>query len=242
MNKQVVGCSEDIPGKVLYGSTACIAVMLASVVQCLKSSSSSSSPEVISSHNEMLRRILSHSIESGLVDHLCLCLALSGSSLISGSSDKLHAACEACRALWSIVEASEILYVKENAYHFPLYALQSPSLLRLDLRNHDRGSWLDTESAKVVDAVTKAFLGSKAVQVALYYCFHQRLEASLCAGIQVSVFRLTSQNSCSQYIYLQIASLFLFQSKTPRVKRPLQNLTCSFYIFNYYFLHQACIF
>lgn len=159
--------------------------MLASVVQALKAFSSSSGPEVISTPNEMLKRILGHAKTCGLVDHLCLCLATSGSSLISGSSDKLHAACEACQAIWSLIKASEILYMIENAYQFPLSAQHSP-LLQLNINNQE-GSFLISESSKMVDAVTKVFLRSKAVQVAFCYCLHQRLEASLCAGIQVSL-------------------------------------------------------
>ncbi|EXB29179.1 Serine/threonine-protein kinase 36 [Morus notabilis] len=185
LSAKVVGCTEDISGKVLFESIACITVMLASVVQGLKACSSGSGSEVISTLNELLRCMLDHAKRSSLVDHLCLCLATSGSSLLSGSSDKLHAACETFRAIWLLIHASETLYMKENAYQFPLSALQSPSLLRLDISNQDRGSLVDTESAKVVDAVTKAFLRSKAVQVALYYCLRQRLEASLCACIQV---------------------------------------------------------
>lgn len=180
--------------------------MLSSVAQGLKVSSSSLSPEVSASH-EMFRRILSHAMSSGLVDHLCLCLATSGSSLISGSSDKLHAACEACRAVWSLVAALEVLYTKENSYRFPLSAMLSP-LLQLDVGNQDRGSLLDTESAKVIDALTKAFLQSKAVQVALYYCLNQRIEASLCGGIQV--FSLASFKHSFCIIFKPIILFFEF--------------------------------
>ncbi|PON62443.1 GPCR kinase [Trema orientale] len=180
---QVVACKDNASGKVLYESTACVTVMLASVVQGLKSFCSDSDPGVISTAKEILKRILGHAKTCSLVEHLCLSLATSGSSLISGSSDKLRAACEACRAIWSLIEASEILYTKENAHQFPLSALQSP-LLRLNISNQE-GLLLSSESVKIVDVVTEVFLRSKAVQVALCYCLHQRLEASLCAGIQL---------------------------------------------------------
>ncbi|XP_062119818.1 serine/threonine-protein kinase TIO-like [Humulus lupulus] len=177
---KVVAYKEDAYGKVLYESTACITVMLASVAEGLKAFSPGSGSET---PNEILKQILGHAKTCSLVDLLCLCLAISGSSLISVSSDKLRAACEACRAIWSLIEASEILYTKENAYRFPLSCLQS-SMLQLDNSNHE-GSLFGIESVKIVDAVTKVFLGSKAVQVALYYCLQQRLEASLCAAIQL---------------------------------------------------------
>ncbi|KAM7463574.1 hypothetical protein LguiA_031695 [Lonicera macranthoides] len=177
---KVVGSTDDASGRVLYESTACITVMLSRVAQGLKASAVSF-PEV----NETLKQIMDHAKTSGVTDLLCLCLATSGSSLISGSSNLLRAACEACRAVWSLIDAFEILTHKENAYLFPLFALRSHSLLRLDIRGQDRGSWVGTDSTKAVDVVTRAFLKSKAIQVAIYYCLHQRLEATLCAGTQL---------------------------------------------------------
>ncbi|KAG6668932.1 serine/threonine-protein kinase TIO [Carya illinoinensis] len=182
---QVAGCSEDSCGRVLYESIACITVMLLRVAQGLKASHSTSAPEVVSALDETLTRILDHAKTSGLVDHLCLCLVNSGSSLISGSSNMLRAACEACRAIWSLIDALETLATKEKPLLFPLHALRCHSLVRLDTREHDRSPLLGTESAKIVDVVTSAFVTSKAVQVAIYYCLHQRLEASLSAGIQL---------------------------------------------------------
>ncbi|KAF3432681.1 hypothetical protein FNV43_RR23783 [Rhamnella rubrinervis] len=182
---QVVGCSEDASGRVLYESTACISVMLSSVARGLKAFSSSSGPDVVSAPDEALKRILDHAKTSGLVDHLCLCLATSGTSLISGSSNMLRAACEACRAIWSLIDALELLYARENACLFPLRSMQSHSLLLLNISDNERGSLVGAEAAKVVDVVTRAFLKSKAVQVAIHYCIHQRLEASLSASIQL---------------------------------------------------------
>lgn len=162
--------------------------MLLRVAQGLKASQSTSVPEVVSALDETLKRILDHAKTSGLVDYLCLCLVNSGSSLISGSSNMLRAACEACRAIWSLIDGLEILGMKEKPLLFPLHALRSHSLVRLDTREHDGSPLLGTESAKIVDVVTRAFVTSKAVQVAIYYCLHQRLEASLSAGIQVFIY------------------------------------------------------
>ncbi|KAL6291795.1 hypothetical protein ACE6H2_009305 [Prunus campanulata] len=181
---QVVGCSEDSSGRVLYESIACITVVLTRVTQGLKAVSSTSVPEAVSDSNETWKQILDHAKTSGLVDQLCLCLVTAGSSLISGSSNMLRAACEACRAIWLLVDASENLSMKRNAYSFPLNTMRSPSL-QLGIRDQDQSSLIGTESAKLVAAVTRAFLRSKAVQVAIHYCLHQRLEASLYASIQL---------------------------------------------------------
>lgn len=162
--------------------------MLSHVAQGLKACAPTLVPDAASSPsrvNEILNRILDHAKTSGLVDHLCLCLENAGLSLLSGSSHLLRAACEACRAIWSLIDALEILFVKENVYSFPLNTLWSHSSLQIDNREQDRGSLVGIESAKIVDVVTRAFLRSKDIQVAIYYCLHQRLEAPLSAGIQV---------------------------------------------------------
>ncbi|KAK3042781.1 hypothetical protein RJ639_001054 [Escallonia herrerae] len=176
---QVVGCTDDASGRVVYESSACITAILSQVAQGLKAPAVSSAPE-----NETLKQILEHAKTAGLADLLCLCLATSGSSLISGSSNLLRAACESCRALCSLIDAHEVVSVNENAYVFPLHAFRSHSLHRLDIRDHDRSSLVGTGSTEVVDAVTGAFLRSKGIQVAIYYCLHQRFEAAVCAGTQ----------------------------------------------------------
>ncbi|XP_022748043.1 serine/threonine-protein kinase TIO-like [Durio zibethinus] len=158
---QVVGHIEDASGTVFSESCACITTILAGVAQGLRAYT--------------LNQILDHTVTSCLVDHLCLCLATSGSNLSSGSTYMLHAVCEACRAIWSLMDALEILFVKEN-----------PNL------DHAR-CLLAGESAKVLDAVTMAFVRSKAVQFALVHCLHERVEPALSAAILV--FLHVSENS-----------------------------------------------
>ncbi|XP_022159467.1 serine/threonine-protein kinase TIO isoform X2 [Momordica charantia] len=182
---QVICSSGDSSGEVVCESIACVAVMLSKVAQGLIASSSSSGPEVVGAPNDTLRKILDHAMTSGLVDHLCLCLATSGASLMSGSSALLRAACEACRALWLLIESLEVLFVKEDTYSFPLNAFRSHSQLKLDIRDHERESFQGSDSTKVVDAVTRAFLKSNAIQVSIYYCLHQRHEAALSSCIQI---------------------------------------------------------
>ncbi|XP_022765493.1 serine/threonine-protein kinase TIO [Durio zibethinus] len=185
---QVVSHIEDASGRVFSESCECITTILVRVSQGLRAYSSTQVPKGISSPsvvNESLKQILDHAVTSRLVDHLCLCLATSGSSLSSGSTNMLRAACEACRAIWSLMDAHEILFVKENPCLFPLDALQSHSLVRLDIRDHARG-WLGgIESGKIVDAMTRAFVRSKAVQFAIVNCLHQRVEPALSASIQI---------------------------------------------------------
>ncbi|GAV84051.1 Pkinase domain-containing protein/HEAT_2 domain-containing protein [Cephalotus follicularis] len=182
-----VACNEDASEKVLYESSACITVMLSRVAEGLKASYSSSDPEAVSAPTltTIFKQILEHAITFGLEDHLCLCLATSSSSFLSGSTHMLRVACEACRAIWSFIDALEVLFRKENVYLFPLNAMRSHSLPRLNIRDHEQGLLVGSESAQVVDAVTREFLKSKAVRDAISHCLHQRQEATLCAVIQL---------------------------------------------------------
>ncbi|KAL1174161.1 hypothetical protein V6Z11_A05G458300 [Gossypium hirsutum] len=185
---QVVSHTEDASGRVFSESCACITTILVRVSQGLRACSSTQAPKGIASPsviNESLKQILDHAVTSHLVDHLCLCLATSGASLSSGSTNMLLAACEACRAIWSLMDAHEIFFMKENPSLFPLDALWSHSLARLDIRDHARGWLAGTEAAKVVDAVTRAFVRSKSVQFAIVNCLHQRVEPALCAAIHI---------------------------------------------------------
>ncbi|QCE05522.1 fused [Vigna unguiculata] len=178
---QVVASNNDASGRVLYESSACITVMLSRVAQVLKSSQISGQE----TSNETANRILDHAKTMGLVDHLCLCLATSGSSLISGSSNMLRAASEACRAIWSLINALDILFMKKCAILFPINALRSHSLHRMEVVQHEQNLFDKADSTKIVDAMTRAFLRSKAVQVAVYYCFHQRLESAMNCCLQL---------------------------------------------------------
>ena len=181
---QVVTSNNDASGRVLYESSACITVMLSRVAQVLRSSPKISGQEKL---NETANRILEHAKTTGLVDNLCLCLATSGSSLITGSSNMLRAASEACKAVWSLINALDILFMKKSAILFPINALQSHSLHRMEVVHHEQDLLDKADSTKVVDAMTRAFLRSKAVLVAVYYCFHQGLESAMNCGLQVIV-------------------------------------------------------
>ena len=147
--------------------------MLSRVAEDLKTSTPDSNSQ----------QILEHANMSCIVDHLCLCLASSGSSLAYGSSQMLAAACEACRAIWILIDTSETFVKNDNAYIFPLDALQSHCLSQLDQRNIEWGPL----SEKLVDSVTRTYLRSKHVQVAISHRLHQRVEAPLISAIQMII-------------------------------------------------------
>ncbi|CAH1443525.1 unnamed protein product [Lactuca virosa] len=85
---------------------------------------------------------------------------------MSGSSNLIGAACEACRAIWSLIDASEIHSTKEKENPFPLRSIRSHSLDRININEDESKPLIGGDSEKIVNAVTRAFLGSKAVQEA----------------------------------------------------------------------------
>ncbi|KAH6757529.1 kinase family with ARM repeat domain-containing protein, partial [Perilla frutescens var. hirtella] len=184
---QVAGCGDEMSGRVLYECTSCVSVMLTQVAQSLRASAVTSNLEAASSPlpvNKFILQILDHANSSGVLHCLCLSLESSGLSLISGSTNLLRAACESCRGIWSLIDALELLSLKGYVL-FPLNSLRSHSLLRLDIKDSDESPSYGRGLGEAIDSITKAFLKSKAIQVAIYFCLHQRHEIGLCAGVQL---------------------------------------------------------
>ncbi|KAL6132335.1 hypothetical protein ACLB2K_070706 [Fragaria x ananassa] len=129
-SKAVVGCSEDASGRVMLESIACITAMLTRVNEGLKELFSTPALQEVSGPNEAVKQILNHAKTSGLADQLCLCLATAGESLISGSSNMLRSACEACRAIWlpSILAFINVLRLHSAGIQVFPY----PNCLRVD--------------------------------------------------------------------------------------------------------------
>ncbi|KAG9158083.1 hypothetical protein Leryth_000237, partial [Lithospermum erythrorhizon] len=178
----------DASGRVMYEATASITVVLSRVARTLKASSAASVPDTVASNSDgtaISKNILEHVRTSSIVDLLTSCLSASGSSLIAGSSIFLEAACETCLALWLLIDAYEMLSLKENEHVFPLDSLQCHSAIDLDIQDHDQTPFLQTDSAKIIEAVAKAFIGAKSVRVAIYYCLHQRGDVASISVLQV---------------------------------------------------------
>nr|XP_010938300.1 serine/threonine-protein kinase TIO [Elaeis guineensis] len=179
---QILVAIRDASGRIHYESTACVAVMLSRVVWGLKTSMSSEGSKAM---DETLHQIVDHARTSGVVELLLGCLAASGSSLMSGTSNMVPAACETCKAIWYLINALEIISVQGQVFIFPLvYSRQHP-LSQPDVKTHEHGLWIDTESAKIIEMIVKLFLESKPVQLAIYYCFHNGLESALHAALQL---------------------------------------------------------
>ncbi|KAK1265829.1 Serine/threonine-protein kinase TIO [Acorus gramineus] len=184
---QVLACVKDASGGILYESTACIGIMLSRVAFVLKAYSTARGPETVSlapSTEETLKQILDHAKASGIIDQLCKCLEDTGSSLLSGSSSMSPVACEACKAVWALIDALDTQSKKECLPLFPLDYSRSHSLRRLVISEQDQISVPEMESAKFVEIVATSFFKSKGMQVAMHCCLLQGLEAHIFACIQ----------------------------------------------------------
>ncbi|PPS00925.1 hypothetical protein GOBAR_AA19746 [Gossypium barbadense] len=154
---QVVRHIEDASGRVFSESCACITTILVRVSQGLRACSSTQAPKGIASPS-VINESLKQILDDAVTSHL-------GYLVIDGCSRNL--------------------FVKENPSLFHLDALRSHSLARLDIRDHAHGWLAGTVAAKVVDAVTRAFVRSKSVQFAIVNCLHQRVEPTLSAAIHL---------------------------------------------------------
>lgn len=164
--------------------------MLSQVAQSLRAAAVTSNLDATSSPlpvNKTIQQILDHAKSSGVLNSLCLSLESSGLSLISGSTNLLRVACESCRGIWSFIDAFELLSQK-GCVLFPLNSLRSHSLLRLEIKDSDEAPSYGRDLGEAIDSISRAFLKSKAVQVAIYFCLHQRHEIGLCAGVQVAFY------------------------------------------------------
>lgn len=173
---QIIRSSEDSSGRILYESNSLVAVMLNQAVLAVKKFPLSGS--------NIPLKILVHAKTSSLVDHLCLSLAAIGTSKLC-TDNLLCAASEGCIALWYLVDALENLSIKNKSWTFPLTTLHSHLLGQVNIRGCDTLPDIETDPEKVVVTVTRAFLNSEPVQVAMLYCLRQRIEKVLIATIQV---------------------------------------------------------
>ncbi|WOL04028.1 serine/threonine-protein kinase TIO isoform X1 [Canna indica] len=179
---EILASTTDTSGRTHYESTACIAVMLCQVAMGLRQSMSSEGSKPV---EKSLLQVVDHARASEILGLLFKCLTTSGTSLMSGSSNMVPAACESCKAIWYLINATEIVSVEGQAHAFPLvYSRRHPSL-QPDIVKHEQCLRLHTEPVKIIEEVAKSFLESKAIQAAIYYCFHNGLESALTAALQL---------------------------------------------------------
>ncbi|KAJ3693415.1 hypothetical protein LUZ60_008895 [Juncus effusus] len=169
---EIIVSSHDTSGRLLYQSTACIAVMLSRVNQSLKTSISTKGQELVP---KPLLEILDHASRSFLLLNLLLkCLSGFGSATNSDPSNMVPAGCESCKAIWYLVHAFEILSLNEGHIVFPLASCKTG----LD-------PVTDSRSVELVQVVARTLSGSKDMQSLLYYCICTGLESGVNAALQL---------------------------------------------------------
>ncbi|RLN34052.1 serine/threonine-protein kinase TIO-like isoform X2 [Panicum miliaceum] len=173
---QILTSTVDPSGRISSESTACLALMLSRVISGLKASMSSEGTKAV---DESLLKIIDHARRSQLLELLCECLITSGSDIISGSTNMVPAACEACKAIWYLAHAVD-MSISAHHFSFPLANSwqQTHSM-------QEQGSMADSDSTNLINIFVKSFLASRPMQVAVYHCLHNDLGSAIHACLQL---------------------------------------------------------
>jgi fused len=174
---QILTSTVDPSGRISRESTACLALMLSRVISGLKASMSSEGTKAV---DESLLKIIDHARRSHLLELLCECLITSGSDIISGSTNMVPAACEACKAIWYLAHAVD-MSISAHHFSFPL-----ANSWRQIHSMQEQGSMADSNSTNLINIFVKSFLASRPMQVAVYHCLHNGLESAIHACLQVT--------------------------------------------------------
>uniref|UniRef100_A0A453ALE2 non-specific serine/threonine protein kinase n=1 Tax=Aegilops tauschii subsp. strangulata TaxID=200361 RepID=A0A453ALE2_AEGTS len=178
---QILASTVDPSGRISRESTACLALMLSRVISVLKASISSESPNPV---EESLVNIIDHARKSQLLELLCECLIASGSDIISGSTNMVPAACEACKAIWYLAHAVDIVSLGAHNFSFPLASSWRQGHSKLDGKMQEQDSLPDSNSSSLINIFVKSFLASRPMQIAVYHCLHNGLESAIHASLQ----------------------------------------------------------
>ncbi|XP_044964214.1 serine/threonine-protein kinase TIO [Hordeum vulgare subsp. vulgare] len=179
---QILVSTVDPSGRISRESTACLALMLSRVISVLKASISSESPNPV---EESLINIIDHARKSQLLELLCECLIASGSDIISGSTNMVPAACEACKAIWYLAHAVDIVSLGAHKFSFPLASSWRQGQSKLDGKMQEQDSLPDSNSSSLINIFVKSFLASRPMQIAVYHCLHNGLESAIHASLQL---------------------------------------------------------
>uniref|UniRef100_A0ACD5Y4V4 Uncharacterized protein n=1 Tax=Avena sativa TaxID=4498 RepID=A0ACD5Y4V4_AVESA len=179
---QILVSTVDPSGRISRESTACLALMLSRVISVLKMSISSEGPNPV---EERLVNIIDHARKSQLLELLCECLIASGSDIISGSTNMVPAACEACKAIWYLAHAVDIVSLGAHRFSFPLASSWRQGHSKLDGKMQQEDSLPDSNSTSLINIFVKSFLASRPMQVAVYHCLHNGLESAIHASLQL---------------------------------------------------------
>ncbi|XP_051213518.1 serine/threonine-protein kinase TIO [Lolium perenne] len=179
---QILASTVDPSGRISRESTACLALMLSRVISVLKMSISSEGPNQV---EESLINIIDHARKSQLLELLCECLIASGSDIISGSTNMVPAACEACKAIWYLAHAVDIVSLGARNFSFPLASSWRQGHSKLDGKMQEQDLLPDSNSTNLIAIFVKSFLASRPMQIAVYHCLHNGLESAIHASLQL---------------------------------------------------------
>ncbi|KAL2612342.1 hypothetical protein R1flu_024034 [Riccia fluitans] len=190
---QAVAYADDPSGRVLYESTACVAVLLTRVLTGLASilapdyEGNENCGDSASGEGQIMVQIIGQAKAVGTAEHLCSCLSTAGTSLISATSTSAPAAGEACKGLWALISGMNLTSSKgERRHGFPLAVLKGyAETWADDMTGEEEYVKQEEGSSMVVRLVTDCISKSKNVQVAVCYALLHGSDVALSAVMQV---------------------------------------------------------
>ncbi|MCO5586124.1 hypothetical protein L7F22_040064 [Adiantum nelumboides] len=184
---QVVSYKHEPSGRVLYEATACVTLLLTRLALGLAkliSSGAHRNDEVASQEGTIMSQIVGQAKSLGTMDQLCLCLTVAGSNIALSTSSSTPVAAEACKAIWGLVSALNIISTRGQKQHFPLEQIRANRELKPDGMNSMESR---TESAikPQIEQVAESLMKSRDIQVAICYALLHGSESGLSSVIQI---------------------------------------------------------
>ncbi|XP_024540198.1 serine/threonine-protein kinase TIO isoform X1 [Selaginella moellendorffii] len=172
---QAVSYQHDSSGRVLFESTACVAQLLMRITSGL--SKFFGSAQDVKGDVQIMTQIVGQARSLSIADHLCSCLNVTGSNLMSSLWTSSPAAGEACKAMWALTLGLNLLTGKEtHPQGFPLAVLRGWTEAKNDSNKLSDG---------VMEVVTDSICKLKGVQAGLCHSLLHGSESTLSSTLQI---------------------------------------------------------
>ncbi|KAI5058935.1 hypothetical protein GOP47_0025254 [Adiantum capillus-veneris] len=184
---QVISYKHDSSGRVLYEATACVTLLLTRLALGLAkliSTGAHRNDEAASQEGNIMSQIVGQAKSLDTMEQLCLCLTIAGSNIGSGAGSSAPVAAEACKAIWGLISALNVISTRGQKQNFPLAQIRANREVKPDGMESMESR---TESAikPQIEQVAEALMKSRDIQVAVCYALLHGSESGLSSVIQI---------------------------------------------------------
>ncbi|KAH7292834.1 hypothetical protein KP509_28G000900 [Ceratopteris richardii] len=185
---QVVSYKYDTSGRVVYEATSCVTLLLTRLtlgLSKLMSSGTQRLDEAANQEGALISQIIGQAKSLDIMDQLCLCLTGAGSHIAAGVVSSAPVAAEACKAIWGLLSALNIVATRGVKQSFPLTLSQTRN--RLKTGGIEISSDLKIENAikAEIERFTELLMKSRDMQVSICYALMHGSESGLSSVIQI---------------------------------------------------------